>query len=106
MVMTEYAYLLNALDAIPEGDGTLLDHCCVMATSETSEGRTHSLDEIPFLYGGGACGRLATGTHFRSFTQENVNKAILSIQRAMGVAAASWGEEDAFTTSGLSAIEI
>ena len=105
-VMTEYAYLLDALDAIPEGDETLLDHCCVMATSETSEGRTHALDEIPFVYAGSACGRLATGTHYRSFTQENVNKAILSIQRVMGVPAASWGEDDAYTTDGLSAIEV
>ena len=105
-VMTEYAYLVNALRAIPEGDETLLDHCCVLAGSETSEGRTHDLTEIPFLYAGGACGKLATGLHHRSFTQEPMNKAILSIQRAFGVVAPSWGLEDGYVEDGLSAIEV
>lgn len=105
-VMTEYGYLLRALDAIPEGDETLLDHCCVMATSETSEGRTHSLDEIPFLLGGGMCGRLQAGIHYRSFTQDNASKAVLSVQRAMGVPALSWGRDDAYTEDGLSGIEV
>ena len=104
--MTEYAYLLNALDAIPEGDDTLLDHCCVMATSETSEGRTHALDEMPLLYAGSACGKVVVGTHYRSFTAENYNRATLSLQRAMGVPAVSWGEDDSYTTDGLSAIEV
>jgi hypothetical protein len=105
-VITEYAYLVSALRNIPEGDETLLDHCCVVAASETSEGRTHALDEMPFIYAGGACGKLATGLHHRSFTQENINKAVLSIQRAMGVVAPSWGAEDGFTEDGLSAIEV
>jgi len=105
-VMTEYAYLINALRSIPEGDETLLDHCCVMATSEVSEGRTHSLDEYPIVYAGGACGKLVTGTHYRSFTGENANKATLSILRQMGVVAASWGAEDGYTEDGLGAIEV
>lgn len=105
-VMSDYAYLLNALEAIPEGDETLLDHCCVMATSDCSEGRTHALDEIPLVYAGSACGSLVTGTHYRSFTQENVGKAVLSIIRAMGVVAPSWGADDVYTTDGLSAIEV
>ncbi len=104
MVMEALAYLLRALDAVPEGDGTLLDHCCVLATSETSEGRTHRLDELPYLVAGGACGALVTGQHLRA-SNENVNKATLSILRALGLPQASLGEGDTYTEAGFSPLE-
>ena len=33
--MTELAYLIGALAAVQEGDGTLLDHCALLATSDS-----------------------------------------------------------------------
>jgi hypothetical protein len=104
-IMDEYAYLLGALDAIPEGEGTLLDHCCVLGTSDTSEGRVHSLDEFPIVLAGGACGALKTGVHYRSYAQENANKVLLSVMRGMGMVVDSFGAGDSYTTDGLSAIE-
>ncbi|MCB9742644.1 MAG: DUF1552 domain-containing protein, partial [Alphaproteobacteria bacterium] len=101
----EYANLLATLDAIPEGEGSLLDSCLVLGTSEHSEGRTHSLDEIPLMIGGGACGRIRTGLHVRSYSQENINKPMLSVLRAMGLAMPSWGEGDTYTEDGLSELE-
>lgn len=104
--MTELAYFLEELRAIPEGDGTLLDSCLVMACSEVSEGRTHSLDEIPLVLAGGACGKIVQGQHVRSYTQENVNRVSLSLIRAMGVNQASWGAGDNEVTDGLGDIEL
>ena len=104
-IITEYSYLLQALDAIPEGEGTLLDNCCVVATSDVSEGKTHSLDDIPLVIAGGACGALKTGVHYRSYSQENINKASLSILRGMGLTIESLGVDESRTTDGLSAIE-
>lgn len=104
--MTELAWFLEELRSIPEGDGTLLDSCLVMATSEVSEGRTHSLDEIPLILGGGACGKIVQGQHIRSYTQENVNRVSLSLIRAMGVSQASWGADESEVTDGLSDIEL
>jgi hypothetical protein len=104
--MEQFAVFLAALDAIPEGDGTLLDNCLVLACSETSEGRTHSVDEIPLLIGGGGCGRIVPGYHYRSHTQENASKVILSLLRAMDLPLASWGDEDAETSDGLGGIEL
>lgn len=103
--MEQLAYFLEGLDAVPEGDGTLLDHCLVLASSDVSEGKTHSLDEYPILLAGGACGAFQTGVHYRSYSQENASKVLLSIQRGFGVSAESYGEGDAFTRDGLSAIE-
>ena len=105
-VMEQYAYLCNALKNIPEGDETLLDHCAVMATSDVSEGRTHSLDDLPIVYCGSACGALVTGTHYRSYSQETAGKVMLSLLRAFGILAPSWGVDDVYTTDGLSAMEV
>lgn len=103
-VMESLATLLTALDAVPEGEGTLLDHTLVMACSEVSEGQTHSLDEIPLVLAGG--GHFKSDHHYRSYTQENISKVMLSVLRAMGLPEASYGDGDAQATDGLSAIEV
>ena len=51
-IMEELRYFIEALRAIPEGDGTLLDHMVLLATSDVSYGRTHALDEFPLLWRG------------------------------------------------------
>ena len=104
--MERFADFLGALDAIDEGDGTLLDNCLILGCSETSEGRTHSLDEIPILIAGGGCDRIVSGYHYRSHTQENASKVILSLLRAMDLPLSSWGSEDAQTSDGLTDIEL
>jgi hypothetical protein len=104
--MEGLADLLTALRSVPEGDGTLLDNCAVVGTSEVSLGRTHSLDDFPLLVAGGCCGLLQTDMHYRSETAESISKPVLSVIRAMGVLQGSWGAEDAATGDGLSALEV
>lgn len=101
-----YATLLRALDAVKEGDGTLLDHCVVLGTSDVSLGKTHSLEEFPILLAGGCGGKLKPGLHYRSPSQENASKVPLSLVRAMGIDAASFGAGAGQVTDGLSAIEV
>jgi hypothetical protein len=105
-LMTCFADFLAALDAVPEADGTLLDNTVVLACSETSEGKTHSLDEMPVLLAGGGCGALARGTHIRSYTQENVGKVMLSVARSLDVNLATWGGGDAEVDEGVSELEL
>ena len=52
-IIGSYAYLIEALAAIPEGDGTLLDNTILVGTSEISLGRSHSLENLPLLIAGG-----------------------------------------------------
>ncbi len=105
-IITEYAYMLETLRAIPEGDETLLDHCAVMGCSEISRGRNHSLDEMPILIGGSACGRLAQGIHYRSFSGENTSRLMLTMMRAMGISATEFGMDAGRATEGLSGVEV
>lgn len=50
---TQFAALLSALDAIPEGNGTVLDNCAVVWVSELGNG-THKYRPWPVVIGGGA----------------------------------------------------
>ncbi len=63
--VTQLAYLLGKLKAIPEGDGTLLDHCMIAYGSGNSDGNAHNHDDLPVLLAGGGCGTLKTGRHLR-----------------------------------------
>ena len=104
-IIGEFAYLLEKLASVPEGDATLLDSCVVLATSEVSEGQTHSVDDMPIVLAGGGCGALRTNYHYRSYTQENASHVMLSVVRAMEINAASFGEGDGMVEDGLSEIE-
>ncbi|MCB9729971.1 MAG: DUF1552 domain-containing protein [Deltaproteobacteria bacterium] len=100
-----FVELVTVLRETPEGDGTLLDHMALLGTSEVALGRNHTVDEMPVLVAGSANGRLRTGIHHREPAGDNVHKVTLSLMRAAGVPAASFGEGDAYTADGLSAIE-
>lgn len=104
-IMTELAYFLGKLHEVPEGDGTLLDNCAVLCTSDVSFPRTHSLEDYPILIAGTAAGALVKGTHYRSTTGENASKVILTLLRAMGLRRADWGIDAGRVDQGLGAIE-
>lgn len=104
-LMDTLAYFLDALSAVEEGDGTLLDHTVILGTTDCAYGQTHSVEDFPILLAGSACGAIKTGLHYRSTSAESVSHVGLSLLRAMGVQAASFGLDDGLVTEGLSAIE-
>ena len=59
----QFAYLLDKLKAVPEGDGTLLDHCMIVYGSGISDGNAHNHDDLPILLAGKGNGTLKTGRH-------------------------------------------
>jgi hypothetical protein len=58
----EFAYLIAKLKSIPEGDGTLLDHCCLLYIHEHAEANDHKNNGLPAIVAGHAS-KLVTGTH-------------------------------------------
>jgi len=105
-IMQQLSYLVEALHSIPEGDGTLLDHMYLVATSEISLGRSHSLENVPFLIIGGGGGSLKSGVHYHSAGGESTSAAWLSVMRALGLRQAEWGLEGQRVTDGLSVLEV
>ena len=104
-IMGEFAYMVEALAAVPEGDESVLDHMVLLATSETSKGQTHSFEELPIVLAGSVCGALNQGIHYRSHTGENASKVMLSVVRAMGINAPTFGLGAGEVSDGLSAIQ-
>ena len=65
----QFAYLLQRLRQIPEGEGTLLDQCMIVYGSGMSDGNKHNHEDLPILLAGRGGGTIDTGRHVR-FPQE------------------------------------
>jgi hypothetical protein len=61
--MQQYAYMLEKMKAIKEGEGTLLDNAMVMIGGGMKDGNAHSPYNLPIVLAGRAGGTLATGRH-------------------------------------------
>jgi len=59
----KFAYLLEQLQAVKEGEGTLLDNSMILFGSSISDGNRHSPNNLPIVVAGGAGGALNTGLH-------------------------------------------
>ncbi|NRB43830.1 MAG: DUF1552 domain-containing protein [Verrucomicrobiales bacterium] len=56
-----FAEVLEQLDTIKEGEGTLLDHSMITLGSGLGDGKDHTMDELPIIVAGSANGRIKTG---------------------------------------------
>lgn len=63
--MEQFAYFLERLKSIPEGDGTLLDQCMIVYGSGLSDGNRHNNENLPVLLAGSGGGAVQTGRHIR-----------------------------------------
>ncbi len=57
------AYLLEKMQATPDGDGTLLDHSLIMYGSGMGNGNLHRHSDLPVLLAGKLGGKFKTGYH-------------------------------------------
>ena len=104
-LMECFADTIGILDAIPEGDGTLLDNMVAFATSEVSLGQVHSIEDMPIVLAGSACGYFKQDHHYRSLSGENVTKLLISLQQAVGMSTVDFGGGAAAASGGLSDLE-
>ncbi|MBL8176443.1 MAG: DUF1552 domain-containing protein [Bryobacterales bacterium] len=59
----QFAYLLQKLDNMQEGEGTVLDHSMVLFASALSDGNRHDPHRLPLVLGGRGGGRIDSGQH-------------------------------------------
>ncbi len=95
--MDALARLIDTFGAIREGDGTLLDNVLLVAGSETSYARTHSIDDVPFMTIGRAGGRLKTGYHVVG-NGDPATRIGLTAMQVMGASIDSWGSRSLKTS--------
>ena len=58
-----FSYFLSKLEALKEGNSTLLDHSLVLYGSDLSVPTVHSQHDLPIILAGGAAGRVAGGRY-------------------------------------------
>jgi Protein of unknown function (DUF1552) len=88
--MIAWKDLLDAMSAIPEGDGTLLDNCLILAHSDCSIAKAHAVEGIPTMIAGNAGGRVRTGFHVAG-RADPITRIGLTVQQAMGLQVEKWG---------------
>jgi hypothetical protein len=90
----QVAYLAQSLDAIQDGEATLLDNTCVVWGNELARGG-HTLDDMPFLVAGGSVHGMPQGKVFDFRGNETMhNRLLVSIGRGMGLQLEQFGTSD------------
>jgi hypothetical protein len=88
--METWAYYVSAFAKIKEGDGTLLDNCLILANTDVSNARIHSLDQIPSFTAGKAGGKVKTGLHIDGKDGKITSLSLTALQ-IMGLDITTWG---------------
>ncbi|QDT53066.1 hypothetical protein Pan44_10810 [Caulifigura coniformis] len=59
----QFAYMVNKMASLREGDGTLLDNCIMMWGSGLEDGNKHTRENLPFIVAGRGGGSIHTGRY-------------------------------------------
>lgn len=94
----QLAYLAKRLDEMPEGQGTVLDNCCLMFLSNMWSGTKHDNKKVPVITAGGLGGTLETGRVLNYLDAGDDNRKLcslyLSLMDRMGVQLDHFGDAE------------
>ena len=94
----QLAYLASRLDAMPEGDGTVLDNTCLLFTNSLFSGSRHDASKLPVVLAGGLGGTIETGRVLDYSGQGDDRRKLcsmyLSIMDRMGVKLDRFGDAE------------
>jgi hypothetical protein len=92
--MEQFAYFLQKLSAIEDGDGTLLDHSIIVYGASLADANRHQHDNLPTLLAGGAGGLRPRGRHVRYPEETPMANLFVAMADRMGVAVESFGDSN------------
>jgi hypothetical protein len=98
-----FGRLLDEFARIQEGDGNLLDNLLMVAQTDTSDAKTHSVIGIPALSIGKAGGRIKTGMHVKG-NASPISRIGLTAMQLMDVPVSEWGTRSLRTSSPIAEI--
>ncbi len=94
----QLAYLATRLDAMPEGEGTVLDNCCLLFVNNMWSGSKHDSNKVPLLTAGGLGGTIETGRVLEYLDKGDDNRKLcslyLTIMNRMGLKADRFGDAE------------
>jgi hypothetical protein len=92
----QFAYLVQRMKAIKEGDTTLLDNSILMFASSLFDGDAHSASQLPIVLAGKGGGSLKTGRILDYLAAGDDNRKVcslhLSLMDRMGVKLDRFGD--------------
>ena len=92
--MEQFAYLLDKLKNLREGEGSLLDHSMLLYGGGISDGDRHNHDDLPIVLLGQGGGTLKPGRHVRYAKNTPLNNLFLSMLDRMGMLIDSLGDSN------------
>jgi hypothetical protein len=98
VTLSMFSTFLGELDAIREGDRTLLDRTLVLNYTDSGFAKNHTTDNVPILTAGSANRRVKTGFHFAAPKGDPVTRVSLTVMQALGVPISTFGSESNRTT--------
>ena len=90
-----FAKFLAKLAAMPDGDGSMLDHSILLYGSNMSNSNAHDEFPLPTLVVGGGCGKLKGGQHLRYPDRTQLSNLLLTLLDRAGVPAEKVGNSTA-----------
>jgi hypothetical protein len=77
--VSQLAYLASRLEAMPEGEHSVLDHSCLLFISNLWSGSRHDSTKVPLLMVGGMAGSLETGRVLDFTNRGDENRKLCSL---------------------------
>ena len=90
--VSQYAYLMQRLKDMPEGEGTVLDNSMVLFASALSDGNSHNPHKLPILLGGRGGGRIDSGQHLVYTEDAPLANMYVSMLEAFGAPVERFGD--------------
>jgi hypothetical protein len=90
--MTKFAYFVEKLKGIPDGDGTLLDHSLVLYGSSLSDGNQHNFSPLPIVLAGTASGQVKGGRHLQFAKDTHMSNLLAAMLNKLGVPTEKFGD--------------
>jgi hypothetical protein len=88
-----FAYLLDRMAAVDEGDSTLLDNTVVLWVTEIQQPESHGQSNMPFLLAGGKNVGLRGGRYLKVASQPH-NHLLVSVLNLFGIPETRFGHQD------------
>jgi len=89
--MQQFAYFLQKLKTMKEGDGSLLDRTMIVYGGGISDGNRHNHDDLPILLAGGSS-VFRSGRHVKFDKGAPIASLYVSMLDGMGVPTANFGD--------------
>lgn len=89
---SNFAYLLQKLKSVKEGDGTMLDNTVVFWVSEIQEPPTHNQTNMPFMIAGGKNAGLKLGRWLKVKAQPH-NNLLVTLNQLFGGTEKTFGNQ-------------